>query len=79
MQRIENKHLKKMVCPKCERPKLRLEHSADGVGPDGGTGDQRKLRCDVCKISYLEGDAAIQASLAEVLANVTPAPRSVAR
>ena len=74
MQRIENKHLRRMKCPKCERPKLRLAHSTDGVAPDGGTGAQRNLRCDVCKIDYLEGDAAIQRELSDVIANLTPMP-----
>jgi hypothetical protein len=77
MERIEKKHLKRMNCPKCERPKLRFEHSVDGVEPDGGTGPQRKLRCDVCKINYLEGDAAIQAELKEVINNMTPMPVSL--
>jgi hypothetical protein len=74
MDRIEKKHLKRMNCPKCERPKLRFEHSADGVEPDGGTGPQRKLRCDVCKVNYLEGDAAIQAELKEIISQMTPPP-----
>ena len=74
MHLIEKKHLKRMNCPKCHRPKLRFEHSMDGVEPDGGSGPQRKLRCDVCKLHYLEGDAAIQAELKEVMDHLTPAP-----
>jgi ribosomal protein L37AE/L43A len=74
MQRIEKKQLKRMNCPKCDRPKLRFEHSADGIEPDGGTGPEKLLRCDVCKIQYKEGDAAIQKELQEVLAHTTPAP-----
>jgi hypothetical protein len=74
MQPIEKKHLKRMVCPKCERPKLRFEASKDGVEPDGGTGPNRKIRCDVCKVSYLEQDAAIQAELEEVILSITPPP-----
>jgi hypothetical protein len=79
MQRIEKKHIKRMNCPKCQRPKLRFAHSADGVEPDGGTGPQIKLRCDICKIDYLEGDAAIQKELAEVISHITPMPVSVRR
>jgi hypothetical protein len=74
MERIEKKHLKRMACPKCDRAKLRFEHSADGIAPDGGTGPQRELRCDVCKVKYLEGDAAIQAELKEVITSITPPP-----
>jgi hypothetical protein len=76
MQRIEKKHLKRMDCPKCERPKLRFEHSIDGISPDGGTGPDRKLRCDVCKIQFLENDPAIQAKLQEVISQLTPVPVS---
>jgi hypothetical protein len=74
MERIEKKHLKRMNCPKCDRPKLRFEHSADGIEPDGGTGPQRKLRCDACKVQFLEGDAPIQAELNEILSQLTPVP-----
>ena len=76
MERIEKKHLKRMLCPKCERPKLRFEPGINGQ-PDGGTGPQRKLRCDVCKVNYLEGDAAMQGSLKEALAEMTPPPVAV--
>jgi hypothetical protein len=79
MNRIEKKHLKRMNCPKCHRPKLRWEHSVDGVQPDGGTGAQRQLRCDVCKVQYMEGDAAIQAELNEVNSHLTPPPVSTQR
>jgi hypothetical protein len=70
MIRIEKKHVKRMACPKCTRAKLRLEQSADAA--------PSKLRCDVCKIDFLESDAAIQASLNEVLAEMTPAPVAAA-
>jgi hypothetical protein len=78
MERIEKKHLKRMNCPKCQRQKLRFEPGINGQ-PDGGTGPQMKIRCDVCKISYLEGDAAMQASLNEALSEMTPMPVAVRR
>jgi hypothetical protein len=77
MDRVEKKHLKRMNCPQCHRPKLRYEHSVDGVQPDGGNGPQRKLRCDVCKINFMEGDAPIQAELRQVLADMTPPPIAI--
>ena len=76
MPQIEKKHLKKLCCPKCERPKLRFEHGPEKVM--SGT-ESRTLRCDVCKIDFREADAAIQAAFAELLAHSTPAPVSVHR
>ena len=78
MHAIEKKHLKKMSCPKCQRPKLRFEHTDGAVVVEVSAG-QRKLRCDVCKIQFLAGDAAIQASLDVVLADATPAPIALHR
>jgi hypothetical protein len=78
MERIEKKHLKRMLCPKCQRAKLRFEPGINGE-PDGGTGAQRKLRCDVCKVNYLEGDGQMQASLNEALSDMTPMPVAVRR
>jgi hypothetical protein len=74
MNRIEKKHLKRMNCPSCQRPKLRFAHSVDGVEPDGGSGAQRNLRCDACKVQFLEGDTAMQAELNDVISSLTPAP-----
>jgi transposase-like protein len=77
MQRIEKKHLRKVNCPKCARPKLRFEHSVDGVAPDGAA--PQRLRCDQCKVQFLESDAAIQRDLSEIITRVTPIPVSSQR
>jgi hypothetical protein len=74
MEPIEKKHLKKMSCPKCGRAKLRFEHSADGVAPDGGTAAQRDIRCDACKTEYLENNDALQIQWRLILAGKTPGP-----
>jgi hypothetical protein len=79
MERIEKKHLKRMLCPKCDRPKLRFEHSRDGVEPDGGTGPEKLLRCDACKVQYKEGSPEMQEQLREVLAHLTPVPVTAQR
>ena len=74
MTSIDKKQLKKMACPKCTRTKLRFEHSADGVAPDGGTAAQRDIRCDACKTEYLENNDALQTQWKQILADRTPAP-----
>jgi ribosomal protein L37AE/L43A len=63
---IEKKHLKRMECPKCQRPKLRF-------GYNGG------IRCDVCKIDYAENDPGLQAEFQRVQSEMTPPPIAVGR
>ena len=77
MESIDKKGLKRMACPKCHRPKLRFQHAADGVGPDGGGGADRQIYCDVCKVSFKESDAAIQSAFKEMRDERTPAPVAV--
>jgi hypothetical protein len=74
MKSFEKKHLKKMSCPSCGRAKLRFEHSADGVAPDGGTGPHREIRCDACKTEFLENNETLQAQWQQLLAEQTPPP-----
>ena len=57
MDPIDKKQLKKLDCPKCNRPKLRYAHSRDGVTPDGGAGPDRDVYCDNCRSNLKESDA----------------------
>jgi hypothetical protein len=77
MESIDKKGLKKLPCPRCQKPKLRFEHSADGVVPDGGSGPDRDIRCDACRGEFMESDPPIQAAFRELQAERTPAPVSV--
>ena len=74
---MQKKHLRRMECPHCHKPKLQFERGADGG--ETKAGPQRKLRCDACKTQFLEGDAAIQTALQTVLAEMTPPPVAVHR
>jgi hypothetical protein len=74
MESIGKKQLKKLACPKCGKPKLRLAHSADGLEPDGGNGVEKKLRFDACKNDFLEGNESLQAQWRSLLQSTTPPP-----
>ena len=79
MQSIDKKSLKKLDCPKCGKPKLRFEHSADGVGPDGGGGADRDVRCDVCRTEFMESNEALQTQFKQLQAERTPPPVAARR
>jgi ribosomal protein L37AE/L43A len=79
MESIDKKTLKKMACPSCGRPKLRFEHSVDGIAPDGGTGPERDIRCDACRTEFMEGNEALQTEFRKVQAERTPPPVAVRR
>jgi predicted amidohydrolase YtcJ len=66
MESIEKKHLKRMECPKCNRPKLRFGH-------DGG------IRCDICKVDYPESDPALQKEFQRIQSEMTPPPVATGR
>ena len=76
MESIDKKSLKKMTCPKCGRPKLRFEHSTDGVSPDGGNGADRDVRCDACKNEFNESNDSLQTQWKKLQAERTPPPVS---
>jgi ribosomal protein L37AE/L43A len=74
MESIDKRQLKKMMCPKCNRPKLRFEHSADGIAPDGGSSGDRDVRCDACRAEFQESDANLQTQWQKIQAERTPPP-----
>jgi hypothetical protein len=74
MDAIDKKGLKKLPCPKCGRPKLRFEHSTDGVAPDGGSSADRDIRCDACKTEFTESNQALQAAWKNLQSERTPPP-----
>ena len=74
MDPIDKKQLRKLDCPKCNRPKLRYAHSKDAVTPDGGDGPDRDIYCDNCRASMRESDAKLQAQWKQFKADRTPAP-----
>jgi uncharacterized protein (DUF983 family) len=67
MERIEKKHLKRMECPKCNRPKLRFGYNEEGI------------RCDACKTDYVEADAALQTEFKRIQSEMTPPPVATGR
>jgi hypothetical protein len=74
MDPIDKKQLKKLDCPKCNRPKLRYAHSKDGVTPDGGAGPDRDIYCDSCRSNLRESNEQLQAQWKQLKAERTPAP-----
>lgn len=79
MESIGKKQLRKLACPKCGKTKLRLTHATDSVGPDGGTGPERSIRCDACKNDFVESNAALQTQWRTLRSEMTPPPISVRR
>jgi hypothetical protein len=74
MDPIDKKQLKKLDCPKCNRPKLRFAHSKDAATPDGCDGPDRDIYCDNCRTNMRESDDKLQAQWRQLKADRTPAP-----